>query len=82
MATVAAFQTRHRAHGGAAKLPLSASRGVIGAILFLLVAFFLLAAGAATGAPPGGGAPVEAGAFILDPSTGSAPGSRASSSRA
>lgn len=75
MATVAAFQTRRRAHGGAARLPLSASRGVIGAVLFLLVAFFLLAAGAATGAPSGsGGAPVEAGAFILDPSVGSAKG--------
>jgi hypothetical protein len=74
MATVAAFQEGQSGNGQAAKLPLSASRGAIGAILFLLVAFFLLAAGAATGAPPAGGAPVEAGAFILDPSTGSAKG--------
>jgi hypothetical protein len=74
MATIAAFQTGRKASGEAAKLPLSASRGAIGAILFMLVAFFLLAAGAATGAPPGGGAPVETGAFVLDPSIGSAKG--------
>ncbi|HEX8625679.1 MAG TPA: hypothetical protein VF782_11445 [Allosphingosinicella sp.] len=75
MATVAAFQTRNSAQDGSAKLPLTASRGVIGTALFLLVAFFLLAAGAATGAPPwGGGAPVETGAFVLDPSIGSAQG--------
>ena len=72
MATVTAFQTRRTAQRDSAKLSLSASRGTIGAFLFLLVAFFLLAAGAATGAPPGSGAPVEAGAFILDPSIGSA----------
>jgi hypothetical protein len=72
MATVTAFETGRTAHGEAEKLPLSASRGMIGAVLFLLVAFFLLAAGAATGAPSGDGAPVEAGAFILDPSIGSA----------
>lgn len=72
MATVTAFQARRTVQGDSAKLPLSASRGAIGAVLFLLVAFFLLAAGAATGAPLGGGAPVEAGAFILDPSIGSA----------
>ena len=72
MATVAAFQTRRPARDEAARLPSPASRGIIGAVLFLLVAFFLLAAGAATGAPPGGGAPVEAGAFILDPSIGAA----------
>ena len=71
MATVATFQARRTAHG-AARLPLPASRGIIGAVLFLLVAFFLLAAGAVAGASPGGGAPVEAGAFILDPSIGSA----------
>jgi hypothetical protein len=74
MATVAAFQTRRTTQDEAAKLHLSASRGLIGAVLFLLVAFFLLAAGAATGAPSRGGAPVEAGAFILDPSIGSAQG--------
>ncbi|HEX8514453.1 MAG TPA: hypothetical protein VF688_15265 [Allosphingosinicella sp.] len=74
MATVAVFQTRRTAQGEAARLPLSASRGIIGAVLFLLVAFFLLVAGAATGAPSGGAAPVEAGAFILDPSIGSAKG--------
>ena len=78
MATVTAFEARQparrAAHGEAAKLPLSASRGMIGAVLFLLVAFFLLAAGAVSGAPQGSGAPVEAGAFILDPSIGSAQG--------
>ena len=74
MATVAAFQTGSRADGARAKLPSLASRGAIGAILFLLVAFFLLAAGAATGAPPAGGAPVETGAFVLDPSIGPAQG--------
>jgi hypothetical protein len=73
MATVTSFGTRRSAHGDAPKLT-SMSRGTIGAILFLLVAFFLLAAGAAAGAPSGGGAPVEAGAFILDPSIGSAQG--------
>jgi hypothetical protein len=72
MATVTAFETRRTVRGEAPKLTLSASRGMIGAILFLLVAFFLLAAGAVTGAPQGSGAPVEAGAFILDPSIGSA----------
>jgi hypothetical protein len=70
MATVTAFENRHEDE--AARLPLSASRGMIGAALFLLVAFFLLAAGAVAGAPPGGGAPGDAGAFILDPSIGSA----------
>lgn len=79
MATVTAFQTRRTTQDKAARLPLSASRGAIGAVVFLLVAVFLLAAGAATGAPSGGGAPVEAGAFILDPSIGSA---QHSSSRA
>ncbi len=74
MATVTAFQGRRSAGEEAARLPLSASRGVIGAVLFMLVAFFLLAAGAATGAPPAGGAPVEAGAFVLDPSIGPARG--------
>ena len=74
MATVTAFQTRRMAQGKAAKLPISVSRGMIGAILFLLVAFFLLAAGAAAGAPLRSGAPVEAGAFILDPLIGSAQG--------
>jgi hypothetical protein len=74
MATVTAFETRRTAQAEAAKLPLSASRGMIGTVLFLLVAFFLLAAGAATGAPRGSGAPVEAGAFILDPSIGPAQG--------
>jgi hypothetical protein len=69
---VTAFGTRPAAHGEAQRLSLSTSRGVIGAILFLLVAFFLLAAGAVTGASQGSGAPVEAGAFILDPSVGSA----------
>ena len=74
MATVAAFETGRTAHEEAAKLPLSASRGVIGAVLLMVVAFFLLAAGAATGAPLGSGAPVEAGAFILDPWIGPAQG--------
>ncbi|HEX8064683.1 MAG TPA: hypothetical protein VF535_15900 [Allosphingosinicella sp.] len=74
MATVTAFQTRRTARHETARLPLSASRGIIGAVLFFLVAFFLLAAGAAIGAPSEGGAPVEAGAFILDPSIGSAHG--------
>lgn len=74
MATVTAFGTRGTARGEAPKLPLPASRGVIGAALFLLIAFILLAAGAATGAPQGSGAPVEAGAFILDPSIGAAQG--------
>jgi hypothetical protein len=80
MATVTAFETRRTGRGEAPKLAPkltpkltgSASRGMIGAILFLLVAFFLLAAGAVTGAPQGDGAPVEAGAFILDPSVASA----------
>lgn len=72
MATVTAFETRHTARGETAKLPLSTSRGMIGAVLFLLIAFILLAAGAVTGAPQRSGAPVEAGAFILDPSIGSA----------
>jgi hypothetical protein len=71
MTTVTACMVR-RSDQGAAKLPLSLSRGLVGAILFLLVAFFLLAAGAVAGAPPGRGAPVEAGAFILDPAVGSA----------
>jgi hypothetical protein len=61
MATVTAFQIRQAAQGETARLPFSDSRGIIGAVLFLLVAFFLLAAGAA------------AGAFILDPSIGPAP---------
>jgi len=78
MATVTAFGTgqpaRRSARDEATRLPLSASRGMIGAVLFLIVAFFLLAAGAVTGAPQGSGAPVEAGAFILDPSIGSAQG--------
>jgi hypothetical protein len=78
MATVTAFGTRQPAaderRGESARNTLSASRGTIGAVIFLLVAFFLLAAGAVTGAPQGSGAPVEAGAFILDPSTGSARG--------
>jgi hypothetical protein len=74
MATVTAFQTRRTAQRDTAKLPLSASRGTIGAVLFLLISFILLAAGAATGAPQGSGAPVQAGAFILDPSIGSAQG--------
>lgn len=78
MATVTAFEIRQPARRGArpapARLPLPTSRGAIGALLFLLVAFFLLAAGAVAGAPSGGGAPVEAGAFILDPSVGSAQG--------
>ncbi len=78
MATVTAFETRQTARrlaeGEAAKLSLSTSRGVIGAILFLLVAFCLLAAGAVSGAPQGSGAPVDSGAFILDPSIGSARG--------
>jgi hypothetical protein len=74
MATIAAFETRRTAQGETSKPSLSTSRGVIGAILFLLVAFFLLAAGAVSGAPQGSGAPVEAGAFILDPSIGSAQG--------
>jgi hypothetical protein len=74
MATVTAFGTRRGAEGETPRLPLSASRGVIGAILFLLVAFFLLAAGAVSGAPQGRGAPVETGAFVLDPSLGSAQG--------
>jgi hypothetical protein len=72
MATVTSFETRRPAHGDSPKLALS--RGAIGAILFLLVAFFLLAAGAVSGAPHASGAPVETGAFILDPSTGSAQG--------
>lgn len=70
MATVTSFGTRRTASGDSPKLSLS--RGAIGAILFLLVAFFLLAAGAVSGAPQGSGAPVETGAFILDPSIGSA----------
>ncbi|MEA3008967.1 MAG: hypothetical protein QOJ91_659 [Sphingomonadales bacterium] len=73
MATVTGFG-RCRARGETPRLNLSLSRGMIGALLFLLVALFLLAAGAATGAPPESGAPVEAGAFILDPSIGSAQG--------
>jgi len=62
MATVTSFGTRRTAHGDSPKLALSPSRGAIGAVLFLLVAFFLLAAGAVSGA------------FILDPSIGSAQG--------
>jgi hypothetical protein len=73
MATIAAFGNPRRAQE-AAKLSLSMSRGAIGAILFMLVAFFLLAAGTAAGAPQGNGAPVETGTFILDPSIGSAQG--------
>ena len=72
MATVTSFGTRRTANGDAPKLTSSLSRGAIGAILFLLVAFFLLAAGAVSGAPQGSGAPVESGAFILDPAIGSA----------
>jgi hypothetical protein len=72
MATVTAFETGQPAQGEAPRLALSASRGTIGAILFLLVAFFLLAAGAVSGASQGSGAPGDAGAFILDPSIGSA----------
>jgi hypothetical protein len=74
MATVTSFGTRPTAHGNSPKLTLSLSRGAIGALLFLLVAFFLLAAGAVAGAPQGSGAPVETGAFILDPAIGSARG--------
>jgi hypothetical protein len=74
MATVTAIGTQRTARCEASKLPPVGSRGVIGAMLFLLVAFFLLAAGAVAGAPPGGGAPVGPGAFILDPSIGSAQG--------
>lgn len=74
MATVTALGIRQSADRAAPRLALSASRGAIGAILFLLIAFFLLAAGAVTGAPRGSGAPVETGAFILDPSIGSAQG--------
>ena len=70
MATVTSFGTRRAARGDSTRLALS--RGAIGAILFLLVAFFLLAAGAVSGAPQGSGAPVESGAFILDPAIGSA----------
>lgn len=77
MTTVTACTIRHTAQGAAAKMPLSLphgslSRGLVGAILFLLVAFFLLAAGAVAGAPSGGGAPVKAGAFVLDPAIGPA----------
>ena len=72
MATVTAFQIRQTAQGETARLPFSDSRGFIGAVLFLLVAFFLLAAGAAAGARSEGGAPVDSGAFILDPSIGPA----------
>ncbi|HYW16700.1 MAG TPA: hypothetical protein VE891_11195 [Allosphingosinicella sp.] len=72
MATVTALGTQYGANRATSKLPLSASRGAIGAVLFLLIAFILLAAGAAAGAPQGSGAPVEAGAFILDPSIGPA----------
>jgi hypothetical protein len=74
MATVTVFEPRRTAQAEAPKLALSRSRGAIGAILFLFVAFFLLAAGAVTGAPRGSGAPVETGAFILDPAIGSAQG--------
>jgi hypothetical protein len=74
MTTVTAFETERAGQGRAPKLTLAASRGMIGVILFLLVAFFLLAAGAVAGAPQGSGAPVDAGAFILDPSIGSARG--------
>jgi hypothetical protein len=76
MATVTAFEigqpARRNAPDQAAKLSLSTSRGLIGGVLFLLIAFFLLAAGAVAGAPHESGAPVEAGAFNLDPSIGSA----------
>ncbi|HYI40536.1 MAG TPA: hypothetical protein VE053_09485 [Allosphingosinicella sp.] len=74
MATATALGIRQTVRREAPKLALSASRGAIGAALFLLIAFILLAAGAVTGAPQGGGAPVEAGAFILDPAIGSAQG--------
>jgi hypothetical protein len=74
MTTVTAFGTQRTAPSEARKLPLSLSRGLIGAVLFLLVAFFLLAAGAVAGAPQGSGAPAHAGAFILDPAIGSAQG--------
>ncbi|HYJ83558.1 MAG TPA: hypothetical protein VEW26_12050 [Allosphingosinicella sp.] len=72
MATVTSFGARRSARGDSPRLTVSLSRGAIGAILFFLVAFFLLAAGAVSGAPQGSGAPVETGAFILDPSIGSA----------
>lgn len=72
MATITAFENRRSGRSGAAKPLFAESRGAIGAVLFLLVAFFLFAAGAVTGAPQASGAPVEAGAFILDPSVGSA----------
>jgi hypothetical protein len=72
MATVTALQIRRTDGGETARLRFPVSRGLAGAMLFLLIAFFLLAAGAATGAPPKGGAPVEAGAFVLDPSIATA----------
>ena len=74
MATATALGIRQSAKREAPKLALSASRGAIGATLFLIIAFILLAAGAVTGAPLGSGVPVESGAFILDPSIGPAQG--------
>lgn len=74
MATVTSFGSPRRARSRPAKPTVAMSRGAVGAILFLFVAFFLLAAGAVSGAPQGSGAPVETGAFILDPSIGSAQG--------
>ena len=78
MAAITASEARRPAgrtvHREAPKLPLAASRGVIGALLFMFVALFLLAAGAVAGAPDEDGAPAEVGAFILDPSITAARG--------
>lgn len=72
MTTATAFEIRRKADSGAARPAWSAGRGAIGAALFLLIAFILLAAGAAAGAPTAPGVPVEAKAFVLDPSIGQA----------
>ncbi len=55
--------------GDLAKLPASASRGVIGTGLLLLVSLFLLVAGAdLSSLQPDPGGERRAGAFLLDPS--------------
>jgi hypothetical protein len=72
MTTVAAFGSGQAARAGAARPSLS--RGAIGTVLFLLIAFILLAAGAVTGAPKESGAPVETGAFVVDSAMGPARG--------
>ena len=73
MATVTIFRTDQVSR--AETRALSTSRGMVGAVLLVLVAAFLLAASAFSSAAPGDGAgSPRVGAFILDPSVASAAG--------